>query len=84
MATMTPRELADELHLSVHTIVMYLKAGKIPGFQVVPGGPWRIDVDTYRAWVTKKSMPLDPNRIAPRSARSQAILDAAERRRRRR
>lgn len=74
MATLTPPQIADDLNLSVDTVLAHLKAGLIPGFQIVPSGPWRIDADAYREWIAAKSAPLDPNRIEPRSARSTAAL----------
>lgn len=74
MSTLTPRYLATDLRLSVDTVLGHLKAGLIPGFQIVPGGPWRIDEDAYRAWLAAKSAALDPHRIEPRSARSTAAL----------
>ena len=76
MSTLTPRQVGDDLHLSVDTVVRYLRTGAIGGgFQITtPNGEWRVDEDAYRAWVAAKAAALDPHRIEPRSARSTAAL----------
>jgi len=76
MSTMTPRQVADDLQVSVFTAVQHMRAGLIGGaFQIVPGGPWRVDTDTYQAWRARKATGVtvtDPERIEPRSTRSRA------------
>ena len=71
--TLTPAQIADVLQQSRYTTVQQIKAGAIPGgFQVVPGGPWRVLATTFEAWLAERSAPLDPHRIEPRSTRSRA------------
>jgi len=74
MSTMTPRQVADDLQVSVFTAVQHMRAGLIGGaFQIVPGGPWRVDTDAYTAWRAAKAQPADdPERIEQRTARSRA------------
>lgn len=81
-ASLTPRDIAADLHLSVDTVLQHLRAGRIPGFQLVPNAPWRTDPDTYAEWrrslgsrrAVDGPMPEDPNRIEPRTARSRARM----------
>lgn len=71
MTTLTPRDVAADLNLSLHTVGEYLRDGHIPGaFQVYEGGPWRVDADRYAEWKTARQAAVDPHRIAPRSQRS--------------
>lgn len=73
MSTLTPRDIAADLNVSVYTATEHVRTGAIPGgFQIVTGGAWRIDEPTYRAWVAERVAEADPNRIAARSARSKA------------
>lgn len=80
--TMTPDEVAQDLQLSRYTVLQHLRSGHIlGGFQVVPGGPWRVDVATYAAWRAERARPSDdPERIDPRSPRSRAAHDRRPRR----
>jgi len=79
VSTLTPRDIAADLQVSVGTAQDYLKAGLIGGaFQVVENGPWRIDSELYAAWKAEKAQPSDPHKFSAPSARSQA---AAKRRR---
>jgi len=71
MTTLTPADVAADLHLSVEAVHRHLRAGTIPTFKV--GRAYRIDPDEYAAWKVG-SRPADPNRIAPRSTRGQANL----------
>jgi len=80
--TLTPRQIADELQLAVSTVVSHIRAGQIPGgFKVGSTGRWRVDEAAYRTWREGRVQSFDPHRIAPRSARSRAAQEAAERRR---
>lgn len=71
-ALWTVKDLAAEMNVSQYTASGYLRDGLVPGFQVSPGGPWRVDPDAYAAWKAEKAAARDPHRIAPRSARSKA------------
>lgn len=76
--TLTPRDVAADLNLSLFTTGTYLRTGKIPGaFQLYKGGPWRVDAERYAAWKDQRQAAVDPNRIAPRSARSKAAQSRA-------
>lgn len=73
MSSLTPRDIAADLSVSLFTVGTYLRGGVIPGaFQLYPGGPWRVDAEQYAAWKDQRQAAVDPNRIAPRSARSKA------------
>jgi hypothetical protein len=73
MTTLTPAQIAAELHLATETVVAYLKTGRIAGgFQIVPGGVWRVEEDAFRTWLRERSAPVDANRIEPRSERAKA------------
>ncbi|GEA84396.1 helix-turn-helix domain-containing protein [Cellulomonas gelida] len=82
MRAMTPADVADDLRLeNVEAVLRMLRAGTLPGFKV--GRAWRVDPDELAEWKAKKAArPGDPNRIEPRSARSQAALDRHARLRR--
>lgn len=72
---LTPTEVAEELRLSRWTVLGYLRMGTLPGYQVTPNGPWRIPPELLAEWKQKRSSAprvSDPNRIEPRSPRSQA------------
>jgi len=71
MTTLTPADVAEDLHLSKESVHRHLRAGTIPSFKV--GRAYRIDPDDYAAWKVG-SRPADPNRIAPRSTRGEANL----------
>jgi len=71
-ALWSARDLAAQMQVSEYTAVGYLRDGLVPGFQVSPGGPWRVDPDAFAAWKAAKSAGNDPHRIAPRSPRSKA------------
>jgi len=72
VALWSVKDLAAEMGVSPYTAAGYLRDGLVPGFEVTPGGPWRVDPEVYAAWKAAKSVENDPNRIAPRSARSKA------------
>jgi excisionase family DNA binding protein len=74
-AAMTPQDVADDLKHpgGKDAILRLLRAGTLPGFKV--GMYWRVDPDELSEWKARTAArPSDPNRIAPRSARSQAAL----------
>ena len=48
MTTLTPADVAADLHLSVEAVHRHLRAGTIPTFKV--GRAYRIDPDEYAAW----------------------------------
>ena len=81
-SALTPADVAADLHMSVDTVLIHLRAGRIPGFQLVPRGPWRTDPEAYADWrrslgnrgVVDGPRPEDPDRIEPRSARSEARM----------
>jgi len=73
MSTLTPTDVAEDLHISIESAVRRLRSGEIPGFRV--GRYWRVDPEEYAAWKRGPARPADPNRIAPRSARSTAALN---------
>lgn len=78
MSTLTPRDVADELKVSLFTVGVYLRNGRIPGaFQLYEGGPWRVDASSFFEWKDARQAAVDPNRIAPRSARSKAAQERA-------
>lgn len=82
VTTLTPADLAKELQLrgGEEAALRLLRAGTVPGFKV--GRHWRVDSDELAEWKrTRAARPSDPHRIAPRSSRSQAALDASARRR---
>jgi predicted site-specific integrase-resolvase len=77
VSTLTPRDVAEDLQLSTYTVQRYFSTGVLPGFR--PGGkakgPWRITVEDYAAWkAQRRATVVDPNRIEPRSTRSQGAL----------
>lgn len=74
MSTLTPRAVADDLCLaSEETVLRMLRTGELPGFKV--GRRWRVDPDELADWKRKRhTAPADPNRVPPRSPRSQAAL----------
>lgn len=74
MAALTPRDVADDLRLeSTEAVLRMLRTGALPGFKV--GRRWRVDADELADWkLNRAARPGDPNRIAPRSSRSQAAL----------
>lgn len=75
MSTLTPAEVAEDLKLpggeeAAHRL---LRSGALPGFKV--GRYWRVDSTELEEWKrTRAARPSDPNRIAPRSPRSQAAI----------
>lgn len=69
---LTANDIAADLKVSVDTARDYLRTGKVPGFQIVENGPWRVDDDVYAAWKAERSAPADPHRLEPRSSRSRA------------
>jgi len=72
-ATLTAADVADDLHVSRDTAVEYIRTQVIPGgFQAVTGGKWLVDAETYAAWKAERRAAVDPHRIEPRSARSNA------------
>lgn len=82
MTTLTPADLAADLQLrgGEEAALRLLRAGTIPGFKV--GRYWRVDADELADWKRKHAArPADPNRIAPRSSRSQAAIERHARRR---
>jgi hypothetical protein len=75
MTALTPAEVASDLQHpgGSEAILRLLRTGSLPGFKV--GKYWRVDPDELAEWkATKAARPADPNRIAPRSPRSQAAL----------
>lgn len=82
MTALTPEDVAVDLRIeNVEAVVRMLRAGDLPGFKV--GRRWRVDPDELAEWkATKAARPGDPNRIAPRSARSQAAIERHQGRRR--
>ena len=82
MSSLTAHEVAADLHLGcTESVLRLLRAGDLPGFKV--GRRWRVDSGALAAWKASKAVhphaggagrPADPNRIAPRSTRSQAAL----------
>jgi excisionase family DNA binding protein len=71
--TMTPPEVGANLKVSTETAMRLLRAGVLPGFKV--GRRWRVDSDALEAWKERAAArPEDPNRIPPRSTRSDAAL----------
>jgi len=74
MTTLTPADVAADLHLSKEAIHRHLRAGTIPSFKV--GRAYRIDPDDYAAW-KQGAHTDDPNRIPPRTARGDANLRRA-------
>lgn len=82
MSTLTPADVAEDLQLrgGEEAALRLLRAGTIPGFKV--GRYWRVDADELAEWKrTRAARPSDPNRIAPRSTRSQAALQRHAQRR---
>lgn len=73
MSTLTPRDVAADLNLTLDVVGEYLRAGRIGGaFQPYDGGPWRVDAERYEQWKAERQAAVDPHRIAPRSSRSKA------------
>lgn len=50
MPLLTARQVAEELGVSVHTVLRWARAGKLPGVQL-PGGAWRFEPDEIKAWI---------------------------------
>ncbi len=75
MTALTPSDVAADLQLpSEESAIKLLRQGVIPGFKV--GRYWRVDPDELAEWKrTRAARPADPNRLPPRSARSQAALE---------
>jgi excisionase family DNA binding protein len=75
MASLTPQDVADELKVeNVEAVVRMLRTGALPGFKV--GRRWRVDPTELAEWKANRApRPGDPNRIAPRSPRSQAAIE---------
>lgn len=74
MATLTPDDIAADLRVCRETAMRMLRDGVLPRFKV--GRYWRVDSEEYAEWKARASArPADPNRIPPRSARSQAALN---------
>lgn len=71
MSTLTPDDVAADLHKPRESVMRLLRDGVVPGFRV--GRAWRIDPTVYAEW---KSRPAstDPHRIEPMSNRSRANL----------
>lgn len=71
--TLLPAEVAADMRISTYTALEHIRTGRIKGgFQLVDGGPWRVDAATYEAWKAEKAVERDPNRIAPRHEKSKA------------
>ena len=68
MSTLTPAQVAAELQIAHATAVRYMREGTLPAFRV--GRHWRVDADALTAFKAP-TITADPDRIAPRSARSQ-------------
>ena len=79
MTTLTHQQVAADLQISPDTAIRMRRAGAIPGFKV--GRYWRVDPDELAEWKRlHTARPADPNRIAPRSSRSQAAIERHPRR----
>lgn len=76
---LTPKDVAENLQLSVWTVLGYFRNGTLPGYQTAPRGEWRIEPDAYAQWKKDRRdaarVVADPNRIEPRSTRSRAALN---------
>jgi excisionase family DNA binding protein len=70
--SLTPKDVAADLHLTVPTILARFKDGTLPGYRV--GGRWRIEPSDLAAWKAGPARPADPNRIEPRGNRGTALL----------
>ena len=84
---LTPKQVAELLQLAPNTIRSYCTSGVFPGaFQAKKNGAWRIpesDLEKHNA--PAELVEVFPGvLLPPRSRQSQANIDAAERRRRRR
>lgn len=75
---LTPDDIATDLQISRESAVDRLRSGEIPGWKL--GRYWRADAAAYEAWKSDRAAnPVDPNRIAPRSRRSQAAINRSNR-----
>lgn len=72
MATLTPAQVAEDLHVSTEAVMAKLRDGTLPGFKF--GRLWRIDAGEYAAWKAGPARPADPHRIEPRSSRGTANI----------
>lgn len=74
MPTLTPAEVAADLRLpNTESALRLMRAGTLPAFRV--GRWWRVDADELAEWKAKRAArPADPNRVPPRSPRSQAAI----------
>jgi excisionase family DNA binding protein len=75
MTTLTPEDLATDLKLpgGVEAALRLLRSGEIPAYKI--GRYWRVDSEELAEWKRLRApRPSDPNRIAPRSARSEAAI----------
>lgn len=75
---LTTAEVAERLRVSKYTVCRYIKAGRLPAAQPLPGSSYRIPESALDALVKTRTPdvpvpePVGPLPFAPRSARSSA------------
>ena len=74
MTDLTAAAVALNMGVTRDWVYVLLKSCQLEGYQPTgPHGPWRVTPEALAAFKAG-AKPIDPNRIAPRSARSIAAL----------
>ena len=79
MPTLTPAQVAEDLQISKHTVIQYMKVGNMPAFKV--GERWRIEERDFEAWKEARKIESgswDPYRVEPGSAAHLALVANAK------